>query len=122
MEIINEYLPVFLVGGALCLIAQIIMDSTKLVSGQILVMYITLGVLLTAIGVYEPLVAYGKAGATVPLTGFGYSLVKGTIAAVEERGLIGVFTGGLSATAAGICAAVVFGYFASLLGKAKTKL
>ncbi len=116
-----NYIWVFIVGGLLCVIAQIIMDTTKLVSGQILVIYITAGVILTAVGIYEPIVQLGKAGATVPLTGFGYSLVKGTIAAVEERGFIGIFTGGLSATSAGIAAAVVFGYIMSLIGKAKTK-
>ena len=84
-------------------------------------LYITAGVILTAVGVYEPLVALGKAGATVPLTGFGYSLVKGTIAAVESKGFIGIFTGGLTATSAGIAAAIVFGYIMSIVGKAKTK-
>ncbi len=118
---IKELLCVFLTGGVLCLIAQIIMDATKLVSGEILVIYITSGVILSAIGVYEPIVQFGQCGATVPLTGFGYSLVKGTIAAVEQDGFIGIFTGGLSATAAGIGAAILFGYIFALVGRARTK-
>ncbi len=121
-QIIMDYLPVFITGGILCLIAQIIIDNTKLVSGQILVIYITLGVIFTALGLYEPVVKFGKAGATVPLIGFGYSLVKGTISAVNQSGLIGVFTGGLIATAAGICAAVSFGFIFALIARAKTKM
>ena len=105
-----DYLLTFIVGGIICVIAQIIMDSRKLVSGEILVIYITAGVILSALGIYEYVVQIGGCGATVPLTGFGYSLVKGTIRAVNEFGLIGVFTGGLTATSAGICAAIVFGY------------
>ncbi|MBR6801160.1 MAG: stage V sporulation protein AE [Eubacteriaceae bacterium] len=117
-----EYLPVFITGGVLCLIAQIIIDNTKLVSGQVLVIYITLGVILTALGLYEPIVKFGKAGATVPLMGFGYSLVKGTISAVHQSGFLGIFTGGLIATSAGICAAVVFGFIFALISRAKTKM
>ena len=122
LDIIVDYIPVFIVGGMLCLIAQIVIDNTKLVSGQILVIYITLGVILTAIGIYEPIAKFGKAGATVPLTGFGYSLVKGTISAIHKNGFIGIFTGGLTATAGGICAAIVFGFIMALLGRAKTKM
>ena len=103
------------------MVAQIIMDATKLVSGEILVIYIVSGVVFTALGIYGPLVEIGRCGATVPLTGFGYSLVNGTIKAVQQNGFIGIFTGGLSATSAGIAAAVVFGYLFSLVGKAKTK-
>ncbi len=116
-----DYLMAFLVGGALCAIAQIIMDTRKLQAGEILVVYITAGVILSGLGLYDYIVEIGGSGATVPLMGFGYSLVKGTIRAVNESGLIGVFTGGLTATSAGICAAIVFGYLMSLLGKAKTK-
>ncbi len=116
-----EYVYVFIVGGLICLIAQLLMDLTKLVSGQILVIYITSGVILTALGLYEPLVKLGGAGATVPLTGFGYSLVKGTILAVKESGIIGVFTGPLTATAGGITGAIVFGYFFAVFSRAKTK-
>ena len=122
LDIIMDYLPVFITGGILCLIAQIIIDNTKLVSGQILVIYITLGVILTALGLYEPIVKFGKAGATVPLMGFGYSLVKGTIGAIHQSGFIGIFTGGLMATAAGICAAVSFGFIFALVSRAKTKM
>lgn len=117
----EEYLWAFVIGGALCLIAQIIMDLTKLVSGEILVIYVVAGVVLSALGIYEYLVDLGGCGATVPLTGFGYTLVKGTMTAVDERGLIGVFTGGLTAAAGGIGSAVVFGYIFSLIGRAKTK-
>lgn len=116
-----DFLYVFITGGILCLIAQIIMDNTKLVSGQILVMYVVAGVILTALGIYEPIVQFGKAGATVPLTGFGYSLVKGTILAVKENGLLGVITGPLSATAAGITASIIFGYLFALIFSPKTK-
>ncbi len=121
-DIIMGYLPVFITGGILCLIAQIIIDNTKLVSGQVLVIYITLGVVFTALGLYEPIVEFGKAGATVPLMGFGYSLVKGTISAIHQSGFIGIFTGGLTATSAGICAAVVFGFIFALIARAKTKM
>ena len=121
-DIVMEYLPVFITGGVLCLIAQIIIDNTKLVSGQVLVIYITLGVILTALGLYEPIVKFGKAGATVPLMGFGYSLVKGTISAVHQSGFLGIFTGGLIATSAGLCAAVVFGFIFALISRAKTKM
>lgn len=116
-----DYMKAFIIGGIICLIAQIIMDNTKLVSGQILVLYITLGVVLTALGLYEPIVQYAGAGATTPLTGFGYCLVKGTIFAVKEQGLMGCFTGPLAASAGGITAAIVFGYFFAVIFKPKTK-
>ncbi|WP_290770550.1 stage V sporulation protein AE [Anaerofustis sp.] len=116
-----DYLYVFITGGILCLIAQIIMDNTKLVSGQILVIYIVAGVILTALGLYEPIVRFGGAGATVPLTGFGYSLVKGTVYAVSQDGLLGVLTGPLTATAGGITAAIVFGYIFAVIFSPKTK-
>ena len=118
---LTDYIWVFVIGGILCMIAQIIMDATKLVSGQILVMYIVAGVVLTALGLYEPIVELGKCGATVPLTGFGYSLVNGTIKAIQQDGFIGIFTGGLTATSAGIAAAMVFGFFFAYIGRAKTK-
>ena len=116
-----DYLYVFITGGILCLIAQIIMDNTKLVSGQILVIYIVAGVILTALGLYEPIVRFGGAGATVPLTGFGYSLVKGTVYAVSQDGLLGVLTGPLTATAGGITAAIVLGYIFAVIFSPKTK-
>ncbi len=118
---LKELICVFITGGMLCLIAQVIMDATKLVAGEILVLYISSGVILSALGIYEPLVKFGKCGATIPLTGFGYTLVKATIAAVEKDGLIGVFTGGLSGAAAGICAAILFGYIFALTARSKTK-
>ena len=116
-----EYLKVFFVGGALCAIGQILIDKTKLTPARILVMYVTLGVIFTAIGVYGPLVEFGKCGATVPISGFGYSLCNGVIKAVDEKGILGIFTGGVTAASAGIAAAVIFGYIASLFAKPKTK-
>ena len=117
-----KYIIVFIVGGILRLIGQVLLDRTKLVSGQILLIYICSGVILSAVGIYEPLVKFGLSGATVPLTGFGYALVEGTTKAVDEIGLLGAFTGGLSSTSAGICAAILFGYLAALIGRSKTKM
>lgn len=116
-----EFVYVFIIGGLLCVIAQLLMDFTKLVSGQILVIYIVAGVILTALGLYEPLVKLGECGATIPLTGFGYSLVKGTIYAVKESGIIGVFTGPLTATSGGITGAIIFGYLFSIISSPHTK-
>ena len=104
-----DYLNAFLCGGILCAIGQILIDKTPLTPARILTGYVVCGVLLTAIGVYEPIVKWGGAGATVPLLGFGYSLAKGVEKAVQEQGWLGVMTGGLSATAGGIAAAVVLG-------------
>ena len=111
----------FLVGGAFCLIGEILIVYTKLTPARILVSFVVSGVLLTAIGLYEPIVAFADAGATVPLTGFGYSLAKGVKTAVEEQGLIGALTGGLTATAGGITASVLFGLLASLIFKSGDK-
>lgn len=116
-----EFLRAFIVGGLLCVIGQILIDKTKLTPARILVMYVVAGVFLQVIGVYEPLVEFGGAGATVPLTGFGYSLAKGVEKAVTEQGLLGIFTGGLTATAGGIAAAILFGVIASVLSKSKEK-
>lgn len=116
-----QYLYAFMVGGILCVIAQMLIDKTKLTPARILVAYVTAGVLLTAIGVYEPLVNFAGAGATVPLTGFGYSLAKGIEESVAKDGLLGVFTGGLTACSAGIAAAVFFGLITSLLRKSFSK-
>ncbi|MBQ2710301.1 MAG: stage V sporulation protein AE [Clostridia bacterium] len=116
-----EYLKAFAVGGALCVIAQILIDRTKLTPARILVCYVVAGVILTSIGVYGPLVDFAGTGATVPLTGFGYSLAMGVRRAVNERGLIGALTGGLTATSAGITAAMVFALFAAVLFKGKPK-
>ena len=115
------YLYSFIVGGLLCVIAQVLIDKTKMTPARIMVMYVTLGVVLTAVGIYEPLVDFAGTGASVPLTGFGYSLAKGIEEAVDERGFIGVLTGGLSACSAGIAAAVFFGYIMALIKKPETK-
>jgi len=116
-----DYIKAFIVGGLLCLIGQIFIDKTKLTPARILVCYVVLGVLLGAIGIYEPLAEFAGAGATVPLTGFGYSLAKGVKKAILEDGFLGVLTGGLKATAGGITAAIVAGLIVSLIFKAKDK-
>ena len=114
-------LKAFLIGGLICTIGQILIDKTKLTPARILVSYVVSGVVLTAVGLYEPLVKFAGAGASVPLTGFGYTLAKGVEKAVEEYGLLGALTGGLTATAGGITAAVLFGLIASLVSKPKIK-
>ena len=116
-----DYVKAFLVGGALCLIGQILIDKTKLTPARILVSYVVCGVFLTAIGIYKPLVDFAGAGATVPLTGFGYCLANGVKEAVDSDGLLGVFTGGLKSTAGGITAAIMSGLLVSLIFKAKDK-
>ncbi|MGN0965203.1 stage V sporulation protein AE [Dysosmobacter sp. HCP28S3_G4] len=112
-----EYVNAFLCGGILCAIGQILIDKTKLTPARILTGYVVAGVLLGAVGVYQPIADWGGAGATVPLTGFGFSLAKGVQKAVAEKGWLGVFTGGLTATAGGIAAAVVFGVVMALIFK-----
>ncbi len=121
MNIFDNCLNAFLVGGLICAIGQILIDKTKLTPARILVTYVVLGVILTAVGLYEPLVNFAGAGATVPLTGFGYSLAKGVQEAVTENGLIGALMGGLTATAGGITAAMTFGLIASLVTKPRIK-
>ena len=116
-----DYLNAFLCGGILCAIGQILIDKTPLTPARILTGYVVCGVLLTAIGVYEPIVKWGGAGATVPLLGFGYSLAKGVAKAVAESGLIGVFTGGVTGAAGGIAAAITFGCLFALIAKPKSK-
>lgn len=116
-----EYLNAFLCGGLLCAVGQIILDKTSLTPARILTGYVAAGVLLQAVGVYQYIVDWGGAGATVPLTGFGYSLAKGVAKAVAEEGLLGVLTGGLAATSGGIAAAVVFSLLAALLVRPKEK-
>jgi len=116
-----EILKAFLIGGFLCLIGQLLIDKTKLTPARILVCYVVMGVFLGAIGIYKPIADFAGAGATVPLTGFGYNLAKGVKNAVNESGFIGIFTGGLKACAGGITAAVVAGLFVSLLFRAKDK-
>ncbi len=117
----EKYIWCFIVGGIICMIGQILLDKTKLTSARILVLFVTLGAILTGLGIYPKIVNLAGAGATVPLTGFGYSLAKGTIEAVQEDGLIGIFTGGIKATAGGISAAILFGFVAALLAKPKIK-
>ena len=112
-----EYLRAFICGGVLCAIGQILIDKTKLTPARILTGYVVAGVILSAVGVYEPLAQWGGAGATVPLTGFGHSLAKGVQKAIGEKGWLGVLTGGLTATAGGITAAVVFAVLMALLFK-----
>ena len=116
-----ELLRAFLCGGLLCAVGQVVIDKTQLTPARILTGYVVIGVFLTAIGVYEPIVKWGGAGATVPLLGFGHSLANGVKKAVAEQGWLGVMTGGLSATAGGIAAAVVFALMAALLFKAGDK-
>lgn len=116
-----DYIRAFIVGGTICMIGQILMDKTKMTPARILVSFVTAGVILGAIGIYEPIFKYGKAGASVPLPGFGYALAKGTIKEVKEVGLIGAFTGGIKATSAGIAAAIFFGYMMSIIFNPKAK-
>ena len=111
----------FVTGGIICIIGQILIDKTKLTPARILVIFVTSGCILGGLGIYQHLVDFAGAGATVPLTGFGYNLAKGTIEAVKESGLVGAFTGGVMASAGGIAAAVFFGYIASLIAKPKIK-
>ena len=116
-----DYLKAFLVGGLICFLGQVLIDKTKLTPARILVSYVVMGVFLGAIGIYKPLAEFAGAGATVPLTGFGYALAKGVKEAVQEQGFLGIFTGGLKATAGGITVAIVAGLLASLIFKAKDK-
>ena len=116
-----DYVKAFLVGGAFCLIGQILIDKTKLTPARILVSYVVIGVILGATGIYEKFVEFAGAGATVPLTGFGNTLAKGVREAVDEKGFLGIFTGGLKATAGGIAAAITAGLLAGFLFKAKDK-
>lgn len=111
----------FIVGGLICVVGQILIDKTKLTPARILVAYVTLGAILGGLGVYQYLVDFAGAGATVPLTGFGNALAKGAIKAVHEKGILGAFTGGILACAGGIAAAIFFGYIAALVSKPKIK-
>ena len=121
MEIFIDCLKAFLVGGIICAIGQVLIDKTKLTPARILVSYVVAGVILTAVGLYGPLVDFAGAGATVPLTGFGYTLATGVKEAVAEDGLIGALTGGVTATTAGITAAILFGWLVSLVSKPRMK-
>ena len=121
METFLEYLKAFAVGGALCAIGQLLIDKTKLTPARILTSFVVAGVILGAVGIYQPLIDWAGAGAAVPLTGFGNTLAKGVKKAVASDGLLGAFTGGFTASAAGICAAIFFGIIVALLCKPKEK-
>ena len=121
MSMLLMYIKAFVVGGILCAIGQVLILKTQLTSARILVGYVTTGVILGALGIYKPLVDFAGAGATVPLLGFGYSLARGALEAVKETGVLGAFTGGITATAGGISAALFFGYLAAILFKPKMK-
>ena len=116
-----DYIKAFAVGGILCVIGQILIDKTKLTPARILVSYVVIGVILGAVGLYKPLVEFAGAGASVPLTGFGYALSRGVKEAVQQEGFLGIFTGGLKACAGGITIAVFFGLLTSLIFKPKDK-
>ena len=121
MDTFMEYLKAFLVGGLLCAIGQVIIDRTKVTPARILTSYVVAGVILGAVGLYEPLKDWAGAGATVPLTGFGNSLAQGVKKAVAENGFVGIFTGGFTAAAGGICAAVFFGWLVAMIFKQSDK-
>lgn len=116
-----EFVKAFVVGGLLCVIAQLLVDYTSMTNARILVLYVTAGAILSAVGLYQPLVDFAGAGASVPLLGFGHNLAQGAIDGVKAYGWLGAFTGGLTAAAAGITAAIVFGYLMALLFAPKTK-
>lgn len=116
-----QLLRCFVVGGIICIIGQILIDKTKLTPARILVAFVTTGAILGGLGIYKYVIDFAGCGATVPLTGFGANLAKGTLEAVKENGLIGAFVGGVKASAGGIAAAVFFGYIASLIAKPKMK-
>ncbi len=118
---ILDYVKAFIVGGLLCAIGQILIDKTSLTPAKILVSYVVAGVILGGFGIYKPFAEWAGAGATVPLTGFGNTLAQGVKKAVEEKGLLGAFTGGFTSAAGGICAAVFFGYLVALIFKPKEK-
>lgn len=115
------YLKVFAVGGLICMLGQILIIKTTITSSRILVLFVCIGAVLEGFDLYDPIVAFAGAGATVPITGFGRSLAKGVIDAVKEKGVLGLFTGGLTATASGIAAAVIFAYIFSAIFSSKTK-
>lgn len=121
MEIVLTYIKAFAVGGLFCVIGQILIDRTKLTPARILTCYVVAGVILGALGLYQPLADWAGAGATVPLTGFGNTLAQGVKRAVAENGFLGVFTGGFTAAAAGICAAVFFGFLVAVIFKSRDK-
>ncbi len=109
-----DHLWTFLIGGAICVVGQLLIDGTKLTAPRVLVIFVTIGAILTGLGIYQPLVELAGSGATVPLSGFGYSLTKGAMEAAAKEGLMGALTGGIKNTAAGVAAAIVFGYLVAL--------
>lgn len=121
MELLLDFVKAFVVGGLFCLAAQILIDKTAMTPARILVLYVSAGVILTAVGLYKPLIDFAGCGATTPLTGFGYSLASGVKKAVDEKGLIGALTGGLTGTAGGISAAILFGYIFALIFRSHPK-
>jgi len=121
MDMLMSFLKAFIVGGIICALGQILIDKTKLTPARILTSYVVLGVILGALGVYHPLIDWAGAGASIPLTGFGNTLAKGVKDAVTEKGLLGAFTGGFTSAAAGICAAIFFGYLIALVCKPRDK-
>lgn len=116
-----DYIKAFIVGGAICVIGQIILDRTKLTPAHILVSFLTIGVILGGLGLYEPLVEFGGAGAKIPISGFGYALAKGAMEGAEAKGFLGAFSGGLEAAAGGVAAAILFGYLMAVVFNPKTK-
>ena len=116
-----HYINAFIVGGIICTFGQLLISKTKLTSARILVLFVCVGALLTGLGIYEPIVQFGGAGATVPILGFGYNMVKGVMKEIDNAGFIGIFTGGIKSTAAGISAAVIFGFLASLIFNPKER-
>ncbi len=116
-----QYINSFWVGGLICVVAQILIDKTKMTPGRILVLFVTLGVIIGGLGWYEPLISYAGAGATVPIVGFGNVLARGVIKGVQEHGILGIITGGTEAAAGGIGASVLFGFLAALIFKPKSK-
>lgn len=121
MDMFIEYLKAFVVGGVFCVIGQLLLDFTKLTPARILVGYVVVGVILSAVGLYKPLIDFAGAGATVPLTGFGHLLANGVKQAIGSDGMIGIMTGGLTASAGGIAASVFFGYVVSLIARPKIR-
>lgn len=121
MDLFMTYLKCFCVGGAICVVGQILLDCTKLTNGKIMVLFLVIGAFLGAVGLYGPLVDFAGAGATIPISGFGYSLAKGAMEEVTAMGIMGAFSGGLKATASGITAAILFGYLAALISNPKSK-
>lgn len=116
-----DFVKVFVVGGIICTIGQLLLVKTQLTTGRILAIFVVAGVVLTAVGIYKPIVEFGKAGATVPLTGFGFALANGVKHAIDTQGALGILTGGVTATAGGIAAAIFFGYLNALIFNPKTK-